>query len=131
MEAAMNPIEQEIRYHHEDHGLQPERQGGERPMAVLIEVHDRLVAMNVEYQGRAQCQHADTKEMRDQWNQKPVANIGDNLALAPPRTAGIAGRPGGQCREYDTEDDGDGDDFDEARAGNFNDRIQFIEPVSY
>src|SRR3972149_7872430 len=120
MEAAMDPIEQEIRYHHEDHGLQPERQCSKRAMAVLVDVHDRLGAMNVEYQRRAQRQHADTKKAREQRDQKPVANVGDDLALAPPRTAGIAGRPAGQRREYHTEDDGDRDDSDEGPAGNFN-----------
>src|SRR6476620_867850 len=69
-------------------------------MTVVVEGNEFVSVMNIkDYAG---CQHEkpDPQYASKQRNEEPVADVGDELALAPPRRAGIAGPEMGQHGEY-------------------------------
>jgi hypothetical protein len=83
--------------------------------------------MAVEQQRGADDHQADAHEARAERDQEPVADVGDDIALAPPRRAGIAGRPMSQRREHEAEGDGDRDQLEHGLAGDFEDAQEFGE----
>ena len=50
-----------------------------------------------------------------------TADVGDNLALAPPGSTRVAGRPMRQQAEYDAERDRDWYELEHGLAGDFDD----------
>jgi len=76
---------------------------------------------------RAHHHQADAHEAGGQRNQEPIADVGDDLALVPPRAAGIAGRPVRQHREHDAERDRYRDDLEDGRACDQQHGIHFDE----
>jgi hypothetical protein len=79
--------------------LQPERQPRQRTVTTVVE-RDQLVGiMDLKNQAGAEREQADAEHAREQRDEEPVAEVGDELALAPPRRAGVAGPEMGQHRE--------------------------------
>src|SRR6185437_2288074 len=77
--------------------------------------------------GGAHHHQTDAHEAGRQWDQEPVADVGDNLTLAPPGPAGIASRPMAQQREHDAEADGNRDDLENGLAGDLQDADEFAD----
>src|SRR5215475_16106940 len=93
VKAAMDPICQEVRYDQKRQRLRPQRQARQWAKAIVIELHQRVSAVNPVQICRAHHHKADAYETRGKWDQEPIADVGDDLALAPPGTARIAARP--------------------------------------
>ena len=87
--------------------LQPQRQRRQRAMAVVVEGDQFVGVVNFEQQAGAEHQQPDPEHAREQRHQEPVAEVGDELALAPPGRAGIAGPEMRQHREYQRQRDRD------------------------
>ena len=68
-------------------------------MAVLVEGDQAVGGGDVKEHGGTGDEHADAEIAGDDWNEEPVAEIGDEVALAPPGTARIAGPELGQHGE--------------------------------
>ena len=99
MEHAVQPVHHEIGNDQEQDRLQPQRQRRQRAMAVVIEGDQVVGIANPEQQAGAEHQQADAEDTREQRHQEPVAEVGHELALAPPGLAGIAGPEMRQHRE--------------------------------
>lgn len=84
---------------HEKDRLRPQRHGGERAEAVVVEFNQIVGAVNVVDVGRAHHHQSDTHKAHHQRDHEPAADAGDDLTLAPPGRARIAGRPASQQRE--------------------------------
>ena len=91
MEAAVDPVHHEVRRDQEDRRLQPQRQLRQRPVAVVVELDQAFGGGDAEQPGGAEHQQADAQIAREQRDDEPIAEIGDELALAPPGPARIAG----------------------------------------
>jgi hypothetical protein len=71
--------------------LHDERQRRQWSMAVLVEGDQSVGSGDVKECSSANNQEADAEIAGDNRDKEPVAQIGDEVALAPPRTARIAG----------------------------------------
>src|SRR5260370_42547537 len=87
---AVQPIQHEIRRDQEQHGLQPQWQLGQGTMAVVVKGNQFVGVMYFEDDAGADHEQPDPKYAREQRNEEPVTDVGDELALAPPRGAGVA-----------------------------------------
>ena len=74
-------------------------------MAVVVEGDQFVGIANPEHEAGAEHQQADPEDTREQRHQEPVAEVGDELALAPPGLAGIAGPEMRQHREHQRQRD--------------------------
>jgi len=90
VEKTVRPIGDDILADEENQHLYDERQRRERSVAVLVEGDQALGGSDVKEHGRASDEQADAEIAGDDWNKEPVAHIGDEVALAPPRPARIA-----------------------------------------
>src|SRR5436305_6875573 len=78
-------------------------------MAVVVKGDQLVGIMDVEDDAGAEHEQADTEYTREHRNDEPVANVGDELALAPPRNAGIASPEMAEDREDERQPDRDRD----------------------
>jgi hypothetical protein len=99
VEKTVRPIGDDILADEENQHLYDERQRRERSVAVLVEGDQALGGSDVKEHGRASDEQADAEIAGNDWNKEPVAHIGDEVALAPPRPARIAGPELGQHGE--------------------------------
>ena len=90
-------------------------------MAVVVEGDQVVGIANPEQQAGAEHQQADPEDTREQRHQEPVAEVGHELALAPPGLAGIAGPEMRQHREYQRERERDRDDLGHGLAEHLDD----------
>src|SRR5438270_8380977 len=109
MQHAAQPVQHEIGHYQEQHRLQPSWQRGEWAMAVVVKGDQLIGIMDVEDHAGAEHEQADTEYAREHRNNEPVANVGDELALAPPRNAGIASPEMAKDREHHSQPDCDRD----------------------
>ena len=107
MEHAVQPVHHEIGSDQEQDRLQPQRQRRQRAMAVVVEGDQFVGVVNPEQQAGAEHQQPDPEHAREQRHQEPVAEVGHELALAPPGPAGIAGPEMRQHREHQRQRDRD------------------------
>ena len=117
----VQPILHEVRQHQEQHRLQPQRQFGQGAVAVVVEGNQLVGVMNLEDHPGAEHQQSDPQHAAHQRHEEPVADIGDELALAPPWRAGIAGPEMGQHREHQRQRDRDGDHLGDRLAKHLDD----------
>jgi hypothetical protein len=75
------------------------------PKTVVVEIDQSLGAMNVVDVRGTHDHKADADKARGKRNQEPVADVRHDLALTPPGTAGVAGRPVSQNSEHDAKGD--------------------------
>src|SRR5262249_3803372 len=68
-------------------------------MAVVEERHDRLLAVDAEDEGGAQHRKSDAQQPRENRDDKPICEVGDEIGAAPPRLRGIASKAPGQDRK--------------------------------
>ena len=78
-------------------------------MAIVVKGDQPVGVMDVEDHAGAEHEQTDTEYAREHWNNEPVANVGDELALAPPRNAGIAGPEMAEDRKHHSQPDRDRD----------------------
>src|SRR5258708_1912387 len=88
---AVQPVQHKIRQHQEQHRLQPQRQLGQWPVAIVVKRNQLVGVVNIEDYAGGEHEQPDPQYAREQWNEEPVANVGDEFALAPPGLSGIAG----------------------------------------
>src|ERR1700674_4345373 len=92
VEHAVKPVQQEVGNDEIKRYLQPVRQLGPRPVAVLEEVDDGLRAVNIEDHDCAQYQEADAQKPGEYRNHEPIGEVGRKVAAAPPWALLIAGK---------------------------------------
>ena len=90
MEQAVRPVQDDIFADQENDHLRRERQRGERAVTVVVESDQAVGGRYSEQNGGANDEHADAQKAHDDGDEKPITQIGDEIALAPPRLAGIA-----------------------------------------
>jgi hypothetical protein len=95
----VRPVQNEIFADQEQHHLRGERQRGERPVAVVVEGDQAVGRGDAEQQRGADDEQPDAQVTRDHRDKEPIAKIGDDIGLPPPRPARIAGPERGQHRE--------------------------------
>src|SRR5690242_16976629 len=78
-------------------------------MAVVVECDQFVGAMDIEDNAGPEHEEADPEHAGKYRHQEPVADVGDDLPLAPPGCSGIAGPEMAENREYNCEHDGDRD----------------------
>src|SRR6185312_14378713 len=105
MEAAVNPIGEEIGDDHKRYSLEPQRHCRQGAKTVVVELYQVIGTMNAVDVRSAQHQHSDAQEARHDRDQEPVADVGHDLAFPPPWAAWIARRQVSQHRKYDAEGD--------------------------
>src|ERR1700686_3005328 len=88
----VQPVQHKIRQNQEQHGLEPQRQFGQRAVAVVVKGNEFVGVMNIKDDAGAEHEQPDPQHASEQRNEEPVKDVGDELALAPPRRAGIAGQ---------------------------------------
>jgi hypothetical protein len=93
----MGPVQQEVRRHHVDGDLDPERQAGQRSAAVLEIIDDVLCCHDAGEERGARDHQAHAQIGRDEWYDDKIAEIGEEARIAPPGTARIAGFAGEQA----------------------------------
>ena len=71
----------------------------QRPVTVLIEGDQAVGGGDAEQNRGAGDEHADAQIARDDRNEEPVAEIGDEIALVPPRRPGLQAQNTGQHGE--------------------------------
>src|ERR1700692_747988 len=96
-------------------------------MAIVIELDEPLRAGDAEEERRTDHQQPDPQIAREQWDYDPIANIGDQLALPPPRTTRIAGPEERQDREHDAESDRHRHELEDGHADAVDERDEFLE----
>jgi hypothetical protein len=99
MKQAMGPVGDEIFADQKDDHLRNEGQARQRAVAVFVEGDQAVGGGDVEQKRGAGDEHADAEVARDDRNEEPIAQVGDQIGLAPPRPPGIAGPKIGQHRE--------------------------------
>ena len=99
VEKPVRPIQDDVFADQEDDHLNGERQRGKRAVAVIVEGDQAVRGGDSEQQRGADDEHADAQIARDDRNEEPVAQVGDEIALVPPRPAGIASPERGEHRE--------------------------------
>src|SRR6266404_1236260 len=99
VEQAVQPIEHKVRQNQEQHALEPQRQLGQRAVAVVVKRDERVGIMDSKDDAGAEDEESNPQYARKQRNEEPVANVSNELAFAPPRFAGIAGPEMRQERE--------------------------------
>ena len=123
----MNPVHHHVGAGQEDARLQPERQLRERAMPVVVELDQSLGGGDVEQERRPHDQEADAQIARKQWDDEPVAEIGDQFALAPPGLSRIAGPEEGEHGEHDRKPDRDRHDLHHGHAHAVDDRTELFK----
>jgi hypothetical protein len=103
VEETMRPIKDEVFADQKDDHLGDQRQRGDGAVTVLIERDQPVGGGDAEQDGGAGDQHADAQEPRDHRDEQPIADVGDKIGLAPPRTARIARPEPGQDREDESQ----------------------------
>ena len=103
VEDAVAPVEQEIGRHKVEDDLLPQRQRGDGPMAVQIEVGDLPAVHDMEYPHGEKHRHPDAHVAHEERREDPVAEVGEEPALVPPGPAFIAGRKPRQKGEHGAE----------------------------
>ncbi len=129
VEKTMRPIQDEIFADEKDDHLRHQRQRRERAVAVLVEGDQAVGGGDSEQNRGAGDKHADAQETRDDGNEKPVADVGDEVRLAPPGTAGIAGPEPRQHGEDERKRQRDRHAFHERFADFGDERQQFVEHI--
>jgi hypothetical protein len=127
MKDPMTPVHDYVSPHEEDGRLQPQGQGRQRAVPILIERDQSISSADSKQQRRAHNQEPDAQVTRQQRNDEPIANIGHKLALAPPRAARIARPEKGQDGKHQAKQHGDRNEPEEGRAKAFNDRDEPVE----
>jgi len=94
---------------HDNLALAPQVQLRERAVAVVVEGDQLVGIVNVEDDAGGDDQKADPHGAGEYRNEEPVADVGHDLPLAPPRRAGIAGPEMLEQREDHRQHEGDGD----------------------
>src|SRR5438874_5127128 len=89
VEKTVRPIGDDVLADEENQHLHDERERRERPVAVLVEDDQAVGGGDVKEHGGTGDEQADAEIAGDDWNEEPVAEIGDEVALAPPGTARI------------------------------------------
>ncbi len=90
-------------------------------MPVVVKGNQLVGVMNIKDHGGAEHQEPDPQHTCEHWNEEPVADVGDEFALAPPGRSGVAGPEMGQHREYQSHHDGDGHHLGDRLAEHLND----------
>ena len=98
-------------------------------MAVVIEGDQIVGVANSKQQSGAEHQQADAEHAREQRHQEPVADVGDELALAPPGPAGIAGPEMRQHREQQRQRDRDRHHLGQGLAEHLDDFGRQVHPA--
>src|SRR6476619_4358071 len=96
VEKTMRPIGDDILADEENQHLYDERQCRERSVAVLVEGDQAVGGGDVKARGGAGYEQADAERAGGDRNEKPGAQVGDEVAIAPPGSARIAGPELGQ-----------------------------------
>jgi len=97
VERAVRPIKDNVLADKKNTHSHEQRRRGERPVAVLVESNQSVCGGYSEQKRGADDQHGNAKVASDDWDEKPVAQVRDEIALAPPRPSRIAGP---EPREY-------------------------------
>src|SRR5882724_177555 len=121
VEQAMQPIEHEVRQNQEQHTLEPQRQLGQRAMAVVVKRDERVGIMDSKDDSGAEDEESNPQYAREQRNEEPVTDVGDEFAFAPPWLARIAGPEMRQEREGQSQHDRDGNYFGNRLAEHLDD----------
>ena len=87
----MDPVQDQVLADQEDHHLRGQRKRGERTVAIIVEVDQAVRGGDAEQERGADDKQADAQKAREDRDEEPVAKVGDQIALAPPRAARIAG----------------------------------------
>ncbi len=114
MKAAVNPVEGEIRAHQVDQALLPQGQARQPAMAVQVEVGDLLAIGDVEYPHGQEHRQPDADIAGEDRREDPVAQVGAQAALLPPRPTRVAGREVRQGAEHHRHPDKPGQHLPEA-----------------
>ena len=101
VEHPVQPVQHEVGGDQEHQRLRPFRQLRQRAVAVFIEGDQVVGVVDVEDGGGADHQQPDAEHPRESRREEPVDDVGDDLALAPPRPAVVAGPEMGEHREHD------------------------------
>jgi hypothetical protein len=107
---AVQPVQHEVGRNEEQYRLHPERKLRQRPMTIVVECDQLVGLMNVEEDSGAEHQQPDAEDARKHRHEEPVADVGDEFALAPPGFARIAGPEMREHREHKAERDRDRND---------------------
>jgi hypothetical protein len=91
VEEAVGPIGDDILADEKKQHLDDEQKRRERAVAVLVEGDQAVRDGDVEEDRSPGDKQADAEITGNDRNEEPAAEIGDKVALAPPRTARIAG----------------------------------------
>src|SRR4029079_1983221 len=108
---AVKPVQHEVGRDEKQYPLQPERKLRQRSMAVVVECDQVIRLTDIEEDGGAKDQQPDAEDARKYRHEEPVADVGNEFALAPPGFAGIAGPEMREHREYNSEPDRDRNDL--------------------
>ena len=108
---AVQPVQHEVGRNEEQYRLHPERKLRQRPMAIVVECDQFVGLMNVEDDCGAEHQQPDAEDTRKYRHEEPVTDVGNELALAPPGFARIAGPEMREHREHQSERDRDRNDL--------------------
>jgi hypothetical protein len=98
-------------------------------MAVLIKRDQAVGGGDAEQNRGAGDQHADPQKPSDDRNEQPVAEVGDEVGLAPPWPAGIAGPEPGQHREHQSQRQRNRHALEKRLANIDDEREQFLRHV--
>src|SRR5581483_9561861 len=99
VEGAVNAEEAEFAREEIGANLQPQRQMRDRAVADLEERDDALGRVYAQKVDGEEDRESDACEAGEQREEQPVADIGDEAALLPPRLALVAGRNPRQGRK--------------------------------
>jgi hypothetical protein len=127
MKSAVDPVHHQVRSNKKNGGLQPERQLRQRPVPVIVELDQSLGSGDPEQHSGSQDQQSDTQITCKERNDEPVAEVSEQLALAPPGLARVASRIEGQDRESGAKRYGYRQDLKERDPDTVNDRCALLE----
>ena len=123
------PVQDDVFSDEKDHHLCNERKRGEGAVPVIVESDQAISRGNPEQNRSARDQEADAQITGDHRNDEPVAQIGHEIALAPPWPAGIAGPERGEDGEHRGQRNGNRDTFAECLADVDDKGEQFLDRV--
>ena len=89
VERAVRPIKDNVLADKKNTHSHEQRRRGERPVAVLVESNQSVCGGYSEQKRGADDQHGNAKVASDDWDEKPVAQVRDEIALAPPSRPGL------------------------------------------
>ena len=89
VERAVRPIKDNVLADKKNTHSHEQRRRSKRPVAVLVESNQSVCGGYSEQKRGADDQHGNAKVASDDWDEKPVAQVRDEIALAPPSRPGL------------------------------------------